>query len=297
LRAAAVASGEVAPYRRFYVKTQLSLLSVAVLALVPVSARAQLAYTSASRLVHGAARGSSGPDDRSLRFIGTGTWNQELVVHAEHSTYANQVIEGRTAFSSELGTETIRLDAVASAAFSGTQIAGAGVQIADGVTAEFTLSSGCEFTFAATTTGFGDWMAFRLGDLTPGGAVYFSSFSPAGTGWLAPGAYRLEATWRLDAYMQEYLPGQVDQATGSFVIVFRSAAGPRCGSADVGGQGGVGGYDGVLDNNDFVVFIDLFFGTDPLADVGGVGGAEGGDGVFDNNDFVVFIDRFFAGCG
>jgi hypothetical protein len=29
--------------------------------------------------------------------------------------------------------------------------------------------------------------------------------------------------------------------------------------ADIGMQGGAPGQDGVLDNNDFVVFIDLFF--------------------------------------
>ncbi|HYD02412.1 MAG TPA: GC-type dockerin domain-anchored protein, partial [Phycisphaerales bacterium] len=69
-----------------------------------------------------------------------------------------------------------------------------------------------------------------------------------------------------------------------------------CGSADVGGQGGVTGPDGVLDNNDFVAFIDLFFSAQPGADVGSQGGVQGGDGAFDNNDFVVLIDRFFAGC-
>ncbi|HZW06371.1 MAG TPA: VCBS repeat-containing protein [Phycisphaerales bacterium] len=71
-----------------------------------------------------------------------------------------------------------------------------------------------------------------------------------------------------------------------------------CGGADVGATGGVftGCGDGVLDNNDFVVFIDLFFSGNAIADVGTTGGVPGADGRFDNNDFVVFIDMFFAGC-
>ena len=67
-------------------------------------------------------------------------------------------------------------------------------------------------------------------------------------------------------------------------------------SADIGVQGGVYGHDGVLDNNDFVVFIDLFFAGDARANVGSAGGEPGNDGAFDNNDFVVFIDRFFTHC-
>ncbi|HYC99953.1 MAG TPA: GC-type dockerin domain-anchored protein [Phycisphaerales bacterium] len=71
---------------------------------------------------------------------------------------------------------------------------------------------------------------------------------------------------------------------------------PPC-PADLGSQGGNPGGDGLLDNNDFVVFIDYFFGQDARADVGVQGGLPGADGAFDNNDFVVFIDRFFASCG
>ncbi|MDP1660814.1 MAG: GC-type dockerin domain-anchored protein [Phycisphaerales bacterium] len=70
---------------------------------------------------------------------------------------------------------------------------------------------------------------------------------------------------------------------------------PSC-VADIGSTGGVAGRDGRLDNNDFVVFIDAFFGGDPLADRGVQGGVPGSDGVYDNNDFVVFIDQFFGGC-
>ena len=67
-------------------------------------------------------------------------------------------------------------------------------------------------------------------------------------------------------------------------------------AADIGITGGVPGHDGILDNNDFVVFVDYFFTHNPVADVGVTGGIPGHDGAFDNNDFVVFIDQFFAGC-
>jgi hypothetical protein len=69
-----------------------------------------------------------------------------------------------------------------------------------------------------------------------------------------------------------------------------------CGPADIGSQGGAVGSDGVLDNNDFVVFIDRFFAQSPTADRGMTGGVAGSDGHWDNNDFVVFIDQFFTGC-
>jgi hypothetical protein len=71
---------------------------------------------------------------------------------------------------------------------------------------------------------------------------------------------------------------------------------PPCGPADVGSTGASPGPDHVLDNNDFIVFIDLFFANDPSADRGSTGAVPGADGTFDNNDFIVFIDQFFAGC-
>jgi hypothetical protein len=82
--------------------------------------------------------------------------------------------------------------------------------------------------------------------------------------------------------------------TGIDLSIFQG--GTRCGSADLGKQGGVTGFDGVKDNNDFVVFIDLFFNHSPLADFGKQGGVAGPDGQWDNNDFVVFIDAFFQPC-
>jgi len=66
--------------------------------------------------------------------------------------------------------------------------------------------------------------------------------------------------------------------------------------ADMGSTGGFQGADGVLDNNDFIVFINYFFGRNAQADVGRTGGQPGADLQWDNNDFVVFIDQFFAGC-
>ncbi|MDP1661991.1 MAG: GC-type dockerin domain-anchored protein, partial [Phycisphaerales bacterium] len=87
------------------------------------------------------------------------------------------------------------------------------------------------------------------------------------------------------------VPGDTNNASDAFI----RDLGPAC-PADLGTQGGAPGSDGVLDNNDFIVFIDYFFAHDPLADRGVQGGVPGSDGAFDNNDFIVFIDQFFAGC-
>ncbi|MDP1663106.1 MAG: M36 family metallopeptidase, partial [Phycisphaerales bacterium] len=98
---------------------------------------------------------------------------------------------------------------------------------------------------------------------------------------------------------EDAAPGSlVEAALDDFSIVgLECASGPApCGVADLGQQGGLPGHDGVLDNNDFVAFIDAFFAQSPTADLGIQGGLGGSDGLFDNNDFVVFIDRFFAGC-
>jgi hypothetical protein len=70
---------------------------------------------------------------------------------------------------------------------------------------------------------------------------------------------------------------------------------PPC-AADIGVQGGLPGHDGLLDNNDFIAFIDYFFASNPVADMGVQGGLAGSDGQYDNNDFIAFINAFFAGC-
>ncbi|MFT3684624.1 MAG: GC-type dockerin domain-anchored protein [Phycisphaerales bacterium] len=67
-------------------------------------------------------------------------------------------------------------------------------------------------------------------------------------------------------------------------------------AGDVGEQGGQPGHDGQLDNNDFIVFITMFFQQQEGADRGVQGGVPGVDGQFDNNDFIVFITQFFEGC-
>jgi hypothetical protein len=66
--------------------------------------------------------------------------------------------------------------------------------------------------------------------------------------------------------------------------------------ADIGTEGGAEGADSLLDNNDFIVFINWFFSSDARADIASEGGEAVADGLFDNNDFIVFINRFFAGC-
>ena len=58
----------------------------------------------------------------------------------------------------------------------------------------------------------------------------------------------------------------------------------------------ISGQDGALDNNDFIVFIDMFFNADSGADMGIQGGLPGSDGIFDNNDFIAFINWYFTGC-
>jgi hypothetical protein len=69
-----------------------------------------------------------------------------------------------------------------------------------------------------------------------------------------------------------------------------------CSVADMGKQGGTPGADGVMDNNDFIVFIDRFFNGSLLADIGGQGGLPAPDSKLDNNDFIEFVDMFFTDC-
>ncbi|MFT3683523.1 MAG: GC-type dockerin domain-anchored protein [Phycisphaerales bacterium] len=74
-----------------------------------------------------------------------------------------------------------------------------------------------------------------------------------------------------------------------------STSAPSC-PADLGAAGGVAGHDGMLDNNDFIAFINHFFNQNAAADVGVAGGGYGHDGAWDNNDFIAFINLFFNGC-
>jgi hypothetical protein len=117
------------------------------------------------------------------------------------------------------------------------------------------------------------------------------------------GAAEFDLTWSLTAgeYQLGFGVANVNQPVCGlndeywFHITGSSPCPAAC-AADLGAQGGVAGHDGVLDNNDFVVFIDYFFNADGRADFGSQGGVPGHDGLFDNNDFVVFIDAFFDGC-
>jgi hypothetical protein len=83
---------------------------------------------------------------------------------------------------------------------------------------------------------------------------------------------------------------------GNSILVVRGFTPPACNLADMGRQGGQPVPDHLLDNNDFVVFIDYFFNHNALADLGRQGGIRGSDSLFDNNDFVIFIDEFFSPC-
>ncbi|MBY0307654.1 MAG: C-type lectin domain-containing protein [Phycisphaerales bacterium] len=80
-----------------------------------------------------------------------------------------------------------------------------------------------------------------------------------------------------------------------FTVVQTVLPAPAC-PADVGSAGGVEGPDGVLDNNDFIVFVERLFRRDGRSDVGADGGAAGSDGRWDGNDFIVFVGQFFQGC-
>jgi hypothetical protein len=94
--------------------------------------------------------------------------------------------------------------------------------------------------------------------------------------------------------------GRVIVGTGKYqggaAQVFRAVITPPCNKADLGAQGGIMIPDGLKDNNDFIVYIDLFFAGNPAADMGMQGGTPGSDGLLDNNDFVVFIGYFFGPC-
>ena len=130
--------------------------------------------------------------------------------------------------------------------------------------------------------------------------------SPAGDFRLAAGSPGIDAgdNSRLDAQQTSDLAGQNRRVDDPLVANTGLGTPPidlgcyerqRC-AADVGAAGGLPGYDGQLDNNDFIAFIDLFFAQSPLADRGRAGGVPGVDEQYDNNDFIVYINQFFEGC-
>lgn len=95
--------------------------------------------------------------------------------------------------------------------------------------------------------------------------------------------------------------------SGSYTVEFTDECGSRtsnsvmfrviggCNPADLAGQGGVPGPDGVLNASDAQVFIDYFFANDGQADMPAPGVLTR-DGVIDQNDFVSFLYFYFRPC-
>jgi hypothetical protein len=147
----------------------------------------------------------------------------------------------------------------------------------------------------STSTTPGSGLAWSIYVFGPA-ANFTADANDSGLNWAASSA-------GLDGAIQNTLTTVFngnDQGSPGFVQGFTAGApctpiGSACGPADLGGEGGSEGFDGNLDNNDFIVFIQYFFAQDARADLGSEGGAAGADGNFDNNDFIVFIQEFFAG--
>ncbi|MDP1662877.1 MAG: GC-type dockerin domain-anchored protein [Phycisphaerales bacterium] len=119
-------------------------------------------------------------------------------------------------------------------------------------------------------------------------------------GYLAAGTYYIQVSMCCATYSNNRFWAINDYVTnlgaGDIVLNLRNnydALPTQCSPADVGVQGGGPGQDNLLNNNDFIAFIDLFFASAPAADLGSQGGVQGADGQWNNNDFIVFIDYFF----
>lgn len=65
--------------------------------------------------------------------------------------------------------------------------------------------------------------------------------------------------------------------------------------ADVAGQGGTLGPDGVLTVDDIVVYLSLFFSGSKMTDCAALGGGSEPDGVLTVDDLVAFLSGFFSG--
>ncbi|MFT3686409.1 MAG: GC-type dockerin domain-anchored protein [Phycisphaerales bacterium] len=123
------------------------------------------------------------------------------------------------------------------------------------------------------------------------------------------GIYRVRNWWpNTDPETQSELPivradlrcmyGKGHPYVADFTYYFRLSS-----VVDIGHAGGFEGADGLLDNNDFIVFINWFFGPptctpacpDSRADIGHSGGYPGADGQLNNNDYIAFITLYFAG--
>jgi hypothetical protein len=103
--------------------------------------------------------------------------------------------------------------------------------------------------------------------------------------------------WHLLCMQAHYGIAANGLSEGAQLLAMFDPASVQLCETDIGGTGGASVPDGILDNNDFIVFIDFFFNNDARADIGAEGGANGSDGLFDNNDFIVYVNRFFNACG
>ncbi|MFT3686799.1 MAG: GC-type dockerin domain-anchored protein [Phycisphaerales bacterium] len=113
----------------------------------------------------------------------------------------------------------------------------------------------------------------------------------AGTYYLAVGCFNSTFNTFFDAF-------STSAAAGTIQVNFRTnipggGGATACSPADLGMAGGVLGQDRLLNNNDFIAFISLFFANDARADLGAAGGVPGSDGQWNNNDFIAFISYFF----
>ncbi|MFT3686901.1 MAG: immunoglobulin domain-containing protein [Phycisphaerales bacterium] len=119
----------------------------------------------------------------------------------------------------------------------------------------------------------------------PSGAVFLGATQP----WLTVMSVSAADAGSYDCVVT----GACNDVTSAAAVL--TVPGSSC-AADLGVAGGAPGSDGVLNNNDFIAFINYFFSGDAHADLGVSGGLPGHDGVYNNNDFIAFINAFFAGC-
>ena len=170
-----------------------------------------------------------------------------------------------------------------------------GTYTSDGTFLDFDDDDGTDFHSQLT---YGDNTNIRppFGNAAVAGGNGRDGDLSTGTYYLAVGCYNV-------IFADGFVATTGSTAAGTVQVNFRTnipggGTGP-CSAADVGVAGGEPGQDNLLDNNDFIAFINFFFAQDPIADQGQAGGEYGSDGLYDNNDFIAFINHFFedaAGC-
>ena len=202
-----------------------------------------------------------------------------------------QEVSDASGFFLDIDTEGTGVDESVAGTFSDTEI---GVYDSTGA---MKANDDDESSFFHSSLTFGQTAPARPAQ----GPVGNAGLAPNGRdGVLAAGTYYL-AVGNFDvtygAANFTVTSANVTAGTGVYTVNFRtnlpSAVPPVCSPADVGVQGGIPGHDNTLNNNDFIVFIDLFVAQDAAADIGIQGGDHGSDGQWNNNDFISFIDYFF----